>query len=838
LIQSFDFSHMLEIAPPAIPGFADVFRHSFDTFVGAFLALPITISFFVCALLTIAVVLTVFIIKAIFGLRGTSWLVLPAAVILMSVLIPAHASLTRFLNRRKYRRGDIIPLECAADAPSESCGFKARGISHLFSLGFRTAPGFVINGLVFEKFARTGKIESSIIEASGGDGAEEKIRELISSRQLPPRLVKKIRKAVAALGCECVIVRSSFPGEDGGKSSMAGVFKSVETTTDDDSLREAIIKVWASYFSAAASSLRANSASPATPLRLPVIIQEYIDHDAIVLSSSVNPLNGLTEEMISDCRSGDNESLVVHNLLTGSVGPVSGEEPPFSDGELRRIAGCLLALEAEFGKHYQIEAGKRDDRLYFHQARPLTGFKSAETLVNSFIVDIVDDPLTPFSKGLFGMPDSLDSMIRTRFSPFGLSTGDKIITEHSGRYYLRYNTVRKFLNPRFFSSLRLAIKTIPESRRNIAGTLFPGSFRKTIVAARSNIGGIAQLGLSGYRARVILPLFKCQFELFYLSDFIASRMEALARKVLDPGRELETALSILRTPSRTTPYEEMLDRLSELDFSDSGQVERFKDDFGHWGTPEAEAAARRFSAYGPDDLGKLSGIPRRTEYQRKEAAASIEKMLDEAWKENLINPAKALFRFSAGRLGEILYLREVVRDLLNRAVSESGKFAEENFGAPDCFFAIPHELESGTPPAEAIEKRKAEYEKYMEVSPGPVVHIPETDVEPAPDGVIAGMGVGMEKASGPAVVNPATPSGIAGGGKVLVINSPDPVYGSAVGRISALVIERGSPLSHLVVLAREHGLPVLVGAAGACDRVKAGAIVEVDAGKGWLKVVS
>ena len=51
---------------------------------------------------------------------------------------------------------------------------------------------------------------------------------------------------------------------------------------------------------------------------------------------------------------------------------------------------------------------------------------------------------------------------------------------------------------------------------------------------------------------------------------------------------------------------------------------------------------------------------------------------------------------------------------------------------------------------------------------------------------------------------------------------------------AGLVVERGSLLSHAAILAREMGLPAVVGVAGACDWLKDGDGLTVDGPSGTV----
>jgi pyruvate,water dikinase len=97
-----------------------------------------------------------------------------------------------------------------------------------------------------------------------------------------------------------------------------------------------------------------------------------------------------------------------------------------------------------------------------------------------------------------------------------------------------------------------------------------------------------------------------------------------------------------------------------------------------------------------------------------------------------------------------------------------------------------------------------------------------------PGGVGAGGGAG----SGPVHVGDNPPAGA-----VLVVTHLDPRLATVVPRLSGLVAETGSPLSHLAILAREHGVPTVVGHAGATERYRTGQVVEVDGTVGSVRVV-
>jgi pyruvate,water dikinase len=74
-------------------------------------------------------------------------------------------------------------------------------------------------------------------------------------------------------------------------------------------------------------------------------------------------------------------------------------------------------------------------------------------------------------------------------------------------------------------------------------------------------------------------------------------------------------------------------------------------------------------------------------------------------------------------------------------------------------------------------------------------------------------------------------------GDVLVTRQTDPGWGPVFPLISGLVIERGGMLSHGAIIAREFGIPSVVGVRDATARIAHGARVQVDGDRGIVRIV-
>jgi pyruvate,water dikinase len=104
----------------------------------------------------------------------------------------------------------------------------------------------------------------------------------------------------------------------------------------------------------------------------------------------------------------------------------------------------------------------------------------------------------------------------------------------------------------------------------------------------------------------------------------------------------------------------------------------------------------------------------------------------------------------------------------------------------------------------------------------------------------AGVGIGEATYLGRAVVAPAAEEALARiePGDVLITTLTTPAYNVVLPVCGAVVTEQGGLLSHTALVARELGIPAVCGVSGICSAVPDGAIVEVDARAGTVRVVA
>lgn len=100
--------------------------------------------------------------------------------------------------------------------------------------------------------------------------------------------------------------------------------------------------------------------------------------------------------------------------------------------------------------------------------------------------------------------------------------------------------------------------------------------------------------------------------------------------------------------------------------------------------------------------------------------------------------------------------------------------------------------------------------------------------------LVRGQGVGDETVIGKAVV--ASSAEVANSqvtdGDVLVVKNTDKAYLPAIERAAALIVENGGLTSHAAVVGISMGIPVIVGAQGAFEKITNGELITVDSRRG------
>jgi pyruvate,water dikinase len=176
------------------------------------------------------------------------------------------------------------------------------------------------------------------------------------------------------------------------------------------------------------------------------------------------------------------------------------------------------------------------------------------------------------------------------------------------------------------------------------------------------------------------------------------------------------------------------------------------------------------------------------------------------------------------------------------------------------FLSLPEVLDvlhSADSPLSAVPGRKATYETYSALPPYPALirgrfdpvrwaadpnrradYYDERSTMAPADDTITGLAGASGVADGVArVIRQVEDAGQLGDGEILVTTVTNIGWTPIFPRAAAVVTDVGAPLSHAAIVARELGIPAVVGCGNATMRLHTGDRIRVDGGKGTVEVL-
>lgn len=143
-----------------------------------------------------------------------------------------------------------------------------------------------------------------------------------------------------------------------------------------------------------------------------------------------------------------------------------------------------------------------------------------------------------------------------------------------------------------------------------------------------------------------------------------------------------------------------------------------------------------------------------------------------------------------------------------------------------------------------ISKRKEDYKLYEKLTP-PRVITSEGEIitgeykrENLPEGAIVGLSVSSGIIEGRARVILNIEDAVLEEGDILVTSFTDPSWTPLFVSIKGLITEVGGLMTHGAVIAREYGLPAVVGVKNATNLIKDGQHIRVNGTEGYIEILS
>ena len=181
-------------------------------------------------------------------------------------------------------------------------------------------------------------------------------------------------------------------------------------------------------------------------------------------------------------------------------------------------------------------------------------------------------------------------------------------------------------------------------------------------------------------------------------------------------------------------------------------------------------------------------------------------------------------------------LRRILLAIGDRLVT-SGVFAARD----DVFFLEVDELDAllagdlpATSAGASIEARRKLHESYVRAASS---EAPQPAAQPEGAALLRGTGAcGGAYRGNAAVLEDAQQATGLTPGSLLVTRQTDPGWAAVFFLVRGLVVERGGMLSHGAIIAREYGIPAVVGVPRAMDLIRNGDDVEVNGDRGTVEI--
>lgn len=739
-------------------------------------------------------------------------------------------------------RKAILGLHDIGPGDGSLVGSKAASLARLARAGFVVPDGFVITTAI-----------SSLTDAQRDE----------------------VFEAAAKLGDGPLAVRSSAVAEDGMEASYAGQYDTVLGVQHGEALLQAIEHVRASARGERVIRYGAGHHQASDEAGIAVLVQPMVAAEQAGVAFTADPLTGDRATTIVTAVRGVGDRLAAGeatpdewSVRDGVAMPRHVEEGCLDAAAAAAVATVSRRIEALAGVPQDIEWASSGGEIVILQARPMTALPPAVDwtvghsgfwMRNFRFGEWLGDPVTPLFESW--ALTSLETRLHANYSRWlgGLPAPSRAHVVVNGWYFygglngiptgpaLAWAAVRHILPSLVRQPRRVAMTMPPTARFGVE--LFYREWREVIqpryreAVARAApeietaqpqrlVGLIDDLlqeagdyftsltAVAGYAAKAELPLAR------FLRKEFGSALGA---------SHLDFLMGVGGTPPpRSAHAVHSLDWFDPIPaVSDGGGVEaaaRERHSRAREGRLAVEARARAHLASKPKTLARFERLlaqAQRFGRAREEQAAEFTL----AWP----------------------HLRRAVLRIGDHLV-ESGRLAaaDEIFflTRPEVLGALGAGHGTGEDLRSAAEDRRQTWEGQRKLSPplvlGTVPPLVQrmldeaTNVLRGPAATAENDLIGIPASAGRAqgvarVVRSTADFERVLPGDVLVASMTTPAWTILFGRVAAIVTDNGGVGAHASIVAREYGLPAVVGTGDATRRINDGALVEVDGSNGVVR---
>jgi rifampicin phosphotransferase len=212
----------------------------------------------------------------------------------------------------------VLPMDDAG-ATLGVVGGKGANLARMTRAGFPVPGGFFVTTAAYRAFVAANDLQPAIAAAIAGadpgdpaalDAASGAILARFTAGALPGAVATAVAAAYARLGAPPVAVRSSATAEDLADLSFAGQQETYLNIISAPALQDAIVRCWASLWTARAIGYRARNGIAPDDIALAVVVQEMVPSEVSGVLFTANPLTGRRDEVVIDATFGLGEALV------------------------------------------------------------------------------------------------------------------------------------------------------------------------------------------------------------------------------------------------------------------------------------------------------------------------------------------------------------------------------------------------------------------------------------------------------------------------------------------------------------------------------------------------
>jgi pyruvate,water dikinase len=718
----------------------------------------------------------------------------------------------------------VIPLRGIEETHAREVGSKAATLAQMLRAGLPVPDGFVVPA-----------------------GAVERLSD---------EDARAIAGAVADLGDGPLAVRSSGLAEDLPGHSYAGQYESVLGVRGASEVVEAIRRCRASARSERVLAYQRERGE--APSGMAVLVQRLVAARAAGVGFTADPVTGdrdvvtvsavrgLGDKLVSGAADADEWS-----VRGGAPTCTRAVERAIDEREVLAVADLARRAESVAKAPQDIEWALSGDALYLLQSRPITALPDriewsappGAWARNFRLGEWLGSPVTPLFEAW--LLDRIEAGFQGAFqSMFGVPPRPPVHAIVNGWYFGSLNflpksplemfcTLARYFLPRFLVRPRFTSVLLPPLA-GLGVELHVRAWREEILPAYRAAALDAEARVESMSPQDLTRLID---DLGLLAGGYFASITIVA------GFAWKAELPLAEWVRKHGVLESHLPLLAGL---------------GAPATPPHAVSSLDWSHPTLGELGIESSSPRDLSEARRRVEESVRSALDTkrlAEFDRLLSKAQRFAVLREEQIAEFTRPWPVLRraalrlaePLINRGLLDE---------ASDIFFVTREELEAahGGSPADlrpAVRERRGRWQRQRSLTPPLVLGETPPMLKVVVDraaalfgrenknekGGIRGLGASPGRVVGRVrVVRGPEEWGSLEAGEVLVAPAITPAWTPLLGRAAAVVTDTGSILAHASLVAREYGIPAVLGAGDATARLRTGQLVEVDGSAGTVSI--